>query len=42
MSPANFSIQKMLWPSSYQPQQLPPTVHPEGIQNGEEQGAGPR
>ena len=38
----HLSKQRVLWPSSQQPLQLPPAVHPEGIQDGEKQGARPR
>ena len=38
----HISKQRMLWPSSHQPLQLPPTVSPEGTQDGKEEDTGPR
>ena len=40
--PYHTGKQKMLKPSSHQPRQSPPTLHPEGIQDEEKQDPGPR
>lgn len=40
--PYHIGTQKMLKPSSHQPKQSPPTVHPEGNWDEEKQDPGPR